>query len=370
MCRCRPHALIGSGPAPAPITRFGLLTLRQLPMQILPVINNKGGVGKTTTAVNVAAGLARRGHRVLLVDLDSQGSASVHLGVSSDNLRPSIADSLLGGRPVEEVIRSTAIDNLDLVTGSLDLANTDIRLKEADGREKRLRRVLEPVKDQYDQILIDCPPSTSIVTINALVAGDGFIVPVAPTYLALEGVVSLGKVVRRVRQDLEEAAPLLGIVMTGTGSDSDESKNVTAEIRKHYAGKVFDAEIRHDNVLSEAPAHGEDVFAYAAGTRGASDYGRLVDEIEQRIEEYGSLYSDVVQKHIQRSQNAANSFSTPPETLSASGSTDQPEARGDTPSGSFPGFGGAEQTPAPSPAGDSVPSPNATPVPRRQHQFA
>jgi chromosome partitioning protein len=337
-------------------------------MQILPVINNKGGVGKTTTAVNVAAGLARRGHRVLLVDLDSQGSASVHLGVSSDNLRPSIADALFGRRSVEDVIRPTKIENLDLVTGSLDLANTDIRLKDVDGREKRLRQILEPVKDLYDQILIDCPPSTSIVTINALVAGDGFIVPVAPTYLALEGVVSLGKVVRRVRRDLEQAAPLLGIVMTGTGSESDESKSVTAEIRKHYGGKVFDAEIRYDNVLSEAPAHGDDVFAYAAGTRGASDYGRLVDEIKQRIEEYGSLYSEIAQKHIQRSTTAAGSFSMPPETLSAPNGTDEPEAQSRTSSGSFPGFGGTDRTPSRAPTGDSMPSAEATPVPSRQRQ--
>jgi chromosome partitioning protein len=278
-------------------------------MQVLPVINNKGGVGKTTTAVNVAAGLARRGRRVLLVDLDSQGSASVHLGVSSDNLEPSVARAIMDGTDIRDITRSTFVDNLDLVTGSLELANADIRLKGTRNRETRLRQALDPVLDTYDQIVIDCAPSTSVLTINALTAGDGFIIPVTPSYLALEGVVSLGKVVRRVRQNMGEAAPVLGILLTATPppeDQSDSNRAVEEELRNHYGAKVFKTRIRRDDKLEDAPARGEDIFAFAPDSTGASDYSHVLDEIEDRIKRYGAVYSEMLRSRVEASGDSAD----------------------------------------------------------------
>jgi chromosome partitioning protein len=261
-------------------------------LQIVPVINNKGGVGKTTTTVNVAAGLARKGRNVLLVDLDSQGSASVSIGVSNDNLTPSSADVLFGEIPIRDAIRTTNHQNLDLLTGSLELANADVRLKGQERGEFRLADVLEDVLPLYDTILVDCAPSTSILSVNALVAADAFIIPVPPTYLGFEGVMSLGKVVRRVRRGIDEAAPILGLVLTMVNRDEDQTKAIQ-ELRGHYGGKVFDTEIRLDKNLEEAPGQNLDVFRYAPDSKGAKDYANLVDEVEDRIERYSAIYGDL-----------------------------------------------------------------------------
>ena len=262
-------------------------------LKTIPVINNKGGVGKTTTAVNVAAGLADRGRRVLLVDLDSQGSASVSLGVDQSDLTPSSADVLFDEVGMREAIRSTHLENVDLLTGSLDLANADIRLKQQSNGHDRLRRVLSAVENEYQSIVIDCAPSTSILSVNALVAADAFIVPVAPSYLALEGVVSLGETVRRVRQGIGEAAPILGVLLTMVDREQDGVESTIEQLRNHYGGKVFDREIRQDPKLEEAPSRGQDIFRYAPNSIGAADYGHLIDEIEDRLQRYGSVFDDI-----------------------------------------------------------------------------
>jgi len=263
-------------------------------LKTIPVINNKGGVGKTTTAVNVAAGLARRGRRVLLVDLDSQGSASVSLGVSQDNLTPSSAEVLFGETPIEEAIRSTELDRVDLITGALELANADVRLKQTSRGQYRLREVLSTVEDDYQTIILDCAPSTSILSVCALVAADAFIVPVAPSYLALEGVVSLGETVRRVRRGIGEAAPILGVLLTMVDRSREDVPDAIRQVRDHYGGKVFDTEIRSDPKLEEAPSRGQDVFRYAPDSQGAADYDDVIDEIERRLQRYGSVYGELM----------------------------------------------------------------------------
>ncbi|PQJ35514.1 hypothetical protein BSZ35_13680 [Salinibacter sp. 10B] len=262
-------------------------------LKTIPVLNNKGGVGKTTTSVNVAAGLARRGRNVLLVDLDSQGSASVSLGVPQSNLSPSVADVLFGEHSIEDAIRSTSLDNLDLLTGALELANADVRLNQHERGQYRLADVLREVDDQYQSILIDCAPSTSILSVNALVAADAFLIPVTPSYLALEGVVSLGEVVRRVRQNIGEAAPILGIALTMVDWSGTQVDDAITQLRNHYGGKVFDTEIRADPVLADAPSRNLDIFRYAPDSQGAEDYARLVNEIEERLQRYGSVYDSV-----------------------------------------------------------------------------
>lgn len=265
-------------------------------LKTIPVINNKGGVGKTTTAVNLAAGLADRGRDVLLVDLDSQGSASVSLGVDHDDLSPSAADVLFGNRSVETAIRSTSRSGLDLMTGSLELANADVRLKKQKDGEHRLAQTLSAVEDRYQTILIDCAPSTSMLSVNALVAADAFVIPVCPSYLALEGVVSLGEVVRRVRKGIGEAAPILGLVLTMVGDGGPDEDQTAEELRNHYGGKVFDTEIRCDPKLEEAPSRSQDIFRYAADSQGAYDYGQLIDEVEERLHRYSSVYGDLLNR--------------------------------------------------------------------------
>lgn len=279
-------------------------------LKIIPVINNKGGVGKTTTTINVAAGLARRDRQVLLVDLDSQGSASLSLGVEHSDLSPSSADVLFGNRPIEEAIRSTDRANLDLLTGSLDLANADVRLQERQGGRYRLAEVLSKVESHYDQILIDCAPSTSILSVNALVAADAFIIPVAPTYLALEGVVSLGKTVRRVRRGIGEAAPILGMLLTLVDRDNDETVDAIGKIRKHYGGKVFDTEIRRDSKLKEAPSRSKDIFRYAPESLGARDYERVLSEIVDRLDRYGAVYNGLIERANRTAKTQPSSSSS------------------------------------------------------------
>lgn len=272
-------------------------------LKILPVINNKGGVGKTTTSVNLAAGLSRRGRRVLLVDLDNQGSASVSLGVDQSDLTPSSADVLYGERSIQETIRETPLENLDLLTGALDLANADVRLNDDENGHYRLADVISDVEPHYDQILVDCAPSTSILSVNALVAADAFIVPVTPSYLALEGVVSLGETVRRVRQGIGEAAPILGVLLTMVDRDREDTLNAIEELRSHYGGKVFDTEIRQDPALEEAPGRNQDIFRYAPNSKGAADYESVLDEVEDRLDRYGSVYSNLIDKANRTARN-------------------------------------------------------------------
>jgi chromosome partitioning protein len=269
-------------------------------IKTVPIINNKGGVGKTTTTVNLAAGLGREGHRTLVVDLDSQGSASLALGVDRDDLKPSTASVLFGEKAAADVIRPTASRNVDVLPGSLRLADADTKLSSTEGREKRLRQVLSGVEGDYDRIFIDCAPSTSLLTINALVAADAFIIPVAPSYLSLEGVVSLGEVVKNVRMGLGEAAPVLGVLLTMVERDDEQTRSIIEEVRNHYGGKVFDIEIRSDPAIEEAPTHGRSIFDYAPASQGAQEYQRLVEEVEDRFDRYGSVYGTVREKQPSR----------------------------------------------------------------------
>ncbi len=273
-------------------------TVRML--KTIPIINNKGGVGKTTTTVNLAAGLGREGHRVLVVDLDSQGSASLALGVDRDDLNPSSASVLFGENDASDVARPTDTTGVDVLPGSLRLADADTRLASVDGREERLTQVLSEIEREYDTILIDCAPSTSLLTINALVAADAFIIPVAPSYLSLEGVVSLGEVVKNVRMSLGEAAPVLGVLLTMVDRDDEETRAIIDEVRNHYGGKVFDVEIRHDPVIEEAPTRGQSVFEYAPDSTGAQQYGAFVEEVIDRLDRYGSIYGTVREKQPHR----------------------------------------------------------------------
>lgn len=253
------------------------------PLQVIPVINNKGGVGKTTTAINLAAGLSRSDARVLLVDLDSQGSASLALGVQRNDARPYSADVIFGEAPAEAAIRSLDGPGFDLIPGSLALADTDVRLAPMQHRERRLDTVLQPLRSQYDVILLDCPPSTSLLAINVVIAADAFLIPLLPSYLGLEGIVSLGEVIDKSRQNLGHVAPVLGIVLTMVNYNQAGTEEIIRQVRSHYGDKVFDTEIRTDVNLEDAPGYDQTIFEYDDTCPGAQAYAALTREVAQRL---------------------------------------------------------------------------------------
>jgi chromosome partitioning protein len=253
--------------------------------QVIPVINNKGGVGKTTTAINLAAGLSRAGARVLLVDLDSQSSASLALGVPRSKQHPSSADVLFGEAPTEAAIRQLDGPGFDLMPGSIELADTDVRLAQVQRRERRLSAVLRPLRDEYDVMLMDCPPSTSLLAVNAVIAADAFLIPLLPSYLGLEGIVSLGEVISKARDSLGHVAPVLGILLTLVDYDKEGTEQIIAQVRDHYGDKVFDTEIGPDVNLEDAPGYEQTIFEFDETSRGARQYARLTEEVIERLRE-------------------------------------------------------------------------------------
>lgn len=254
-------------------------------IQVIPVINNKGGVGKTTTAINLAAGLSRAGARVLLVDLDSQASASLALGVPRPKQHPSSADVLFGEAPTEAAIRQLDGPGFDLMPGSIELADTDVRLAQVQRRERRLSAVLRPLRDEYDVMLLDCPPSTSLLAVNAVIAADAFLIPLLPSYLGLEGIVSLGEVISKARDNLGYVAPVLGILLTLVDYDKEGTEQIIAQVRDHYGDKVFDTEIGPDVGLEDAPGYKQTIFEFDETSQGARQYAKLTEEVIERLRE-------------------------------------------------------------------------------------
>ena len=246
---------------------------------IIAVINNKGGTGKTTSAVNLAAALVMKGNRTLLVDLDSQASASLSMGIERADFAPSIADAILDGKPPKTIIRKTDIEDLDLITGSPDLVNADLVLANASGRERRLKAAIAPIRSEYDFIILDCPPSLSMLSVNAMVAADAFIIPTTPEYLALEGLVGLMDAVEKINEGIGDKCSLLGILLTKVDHRRKVTEEIVKVIRSHYRDQVFKAEVGVDVRLIEAPSFGKTIFQYDRRSTGADAYLQLAGEI-------------------------------------------------------------------------------------------
>lgn len=249
----------------------------------IALVNNKGGVGKTTSAVNLAAGLAAADHRVLLVDLDAQGSAGLSLGLGRDALSPGAAEVILDGLPVRGAIRPSSVKGLDILPGSMTLASADLALADVKGRELVLKAALRPALGDYDFIVLDCPPSLGLLTVNALTAADFFLVPVTPDYLSLEGLVNLMNAAEKIKAGIGKTAALLGILLTLADYRLGVTKEIGDMIRGHYGRLVFKTEIRGNVRLKEAPSFGKSIFDYDHAAAGAEAYRQLTKEVLQRI---------------------------------------------------------------------------------------
>jgi chromosome partitioning protein len=251
--------------------------------RIYALANQKGGVGKTTTAVNLGAYLAAAGRRVLVVDIDPQANATSALGIDHQTLVQSIYNVLLDGVPAEQAIVLTKQVHLDLLPSTRALAGAEIELVGLSAREQRLGRALEPVLDRYEEILIDCPPSLGLLTVNALTAvRNGVIIPVQCEYLALEGLGHLLNTIYRVRDSLNPRLTIAGVVMTMFDSRTNLARQVVEEVRRYFPAYVFETIIPRTIRLSEAPSYGETILHYAPATAGAAAYHALTLELMER----------------------------------------------------------------------------------------
>ena len=246
--------------------------------RVYALANQKGGVGKTTTAVSLGASLASRGRRVLLVDVDPQANATTSLGLDGSLADASIYDVLIGELPVAAAIAASGRPNLDVLPSAPALAGAEVELVSLLAREHRLRRAIEPLLPAYDYVIIDCPPSLGLLTINALVAAAAVIVPVQCEYLALEGLGQLTEVIALVRRHLNPSLQLRGVVLTMFDARTNLSREVEAEVRRHFPA-TFAAVIPRSIRLSEAPSHGKTILEYDAASRGARAYLALADEL-------------------------------------------------------------------------------------------
>ena len=251
--------------------------------KIIAVVNQKGGVGKTTTAVNLTAALKEAGKRVLLCDFDPQANATSGLGLDKRNLRYSIYDVIINDAPVADAIVHTKYG--DVLPSTADLAGAGVELVSMDAPNYRLRCALEAVKDQYDLIFVDCPPSLELLTLNGLCAADGILVPVQCEYYALEGLSDLMTTLRMVKKRLNPKLEIFGVALTMFDGRTNFSTQVAQEVRRHFPGKVYATVIPRNVRLAEAPSHGIPVTDYDRNSRGAQAYKAMAQEIIEKLNE-------------------------------------------------------------------------------------
>lgn len=249
--------------------------------KIIAVVNQKGGVGKTTTAVNLTAALAEQGKRVLLCDFDPQANASSGLGVDKRKIRKTVYDTIINDVPAKEAIIKTKYG--DVLPASADLAGAGVELISMPEPNYRLKKALDAVRDEYDVIFVDCPPSLEMLTLNGLAAADSILVPVQCEYYALEGLADLMTTLRLVKKRMNPALEIFGVALTMFDGRTNFSTQVAQEVRRHFPGKVFAAVIPRNIRLAEAPSHGLPVTAYDRSSRGAQAYRTMAEEIAKKL---------------------------------------------------------------------------------------
>jgi chromosome partitioning protein len=250
--------------------------------RIIAIANQKGGVGKTTTAINLCACLAEFGRRTLLVDADPQSNATSGLGIDKEKAPFCVYDGLIGQAEAAGTIQPSAMENLDIMPSAIRLAGAELELAGAPEREFRLKKLLSPLRENYDYIVIDCPPSLGLLAVNALTAADAVLVPIQCEFYALEGVAQLMNTVNLIRDAFNPALELEGIVMTMYDGRTNLSVQVEAEVRRHFGAKVYGTIIPRNVRLSEAPSFGQSVLQYDRKSRGAEEYMSFAREVLRR----------------------------------------------------------------------------------------
>ena len=263
-------------PVPAPLESHG-------PARVISMCNQKGGVGKTTTTINLGAALAELGRKVLIVDFDPQGAASAGLGINAHELDSTIYDLLVASRPdIRTVIHETTVEGLDIVPANIDLSAAEVQLVNEVAREQALKRVLRPVLDEYDVILVDCQPSLGLLTINALTASHGVIIPLETEFFALRGVALLVETVERVKDRLNATLEIDGILATMVDSRTLHSREVLERLEQAFGEQLFDTRIRRTIKFPDASVANEPITSYAPSHPGADAYRRLAREVITR----------------------------------------------------------------------------------------
>ncbi len=247
--------------------------------KILAIANQKGGVGKTTTSVNLSAALAELGKKVLLVDTDPQGNATSGVGVDKNNVENSMYDMLVEDVNINKCVLETAVENLYIIPANIALAGAEIELVSAMSREVRLKYAFKELETDFDYIIIDCPPSLGLLTINSFTAANGIVIPVQCEYYALEGLSQLLNTIRLVQRHLNQSLEIEGVLLTMLDARTNLGNDVIAEVKDHFGEKVYDTIIPRNVRLSEAPSHGQPISVYDARSTGAKTYKSLAEEV-------------------------------------------------------------------------------------------
>lgn len=246
---------------------------------MIALANQKGGVGKTTSSVNLSSSLAFLGKKVLLVDIDPQGNASSGVGVNKGEIEHCIYDVLVDDVAIQDVLQKTDLDNLNVIPATIQLAGAEVELVPAISREIRLKKAIDSIRDDYDYVIIDCPPSLGLLTLNALTAADSVLIPVQCEYYALEGLSQLLNTIRIVQKHLNEDLQIEGVLLTMLDARTNLGIQVIEEVKKYFQNKVFNTIVPRNVRLSEAPSHGKPILLYDAKSKGAEVYLELAKEV-------------------------------------------------------------------------------------------